>query len=63
MLAQIILFVFDQNSFHARFVHDSQFCRARNRARSHDKIFVVISNPELNPRKRFNDATTKTVNQ
>ena len=56
-------FFSDQNPRHARFLsrtifvvydsctisHDSQFCRARNRAWSHDKIFVVISNPALDP--------------
>ena len=29
------------------FVHDKIFDLARNRARSHDKIFIVISNPGL----------------
>ena len=30
------------------FVHDKIFDLARNRARSHDRIFIVISNPALN---------------
>ena len=29
-------------------VHDKYFDYARNRARKHDKIFFVISNPDLN---------------
>ena len=29
-------------------VHDNRFGQAQNRARSHDKIFVVILNPVLN---------------
>ena len=34
--------------FFARFVHEKYFDHARNRARLHDKIFFVISNPEVN---------------
>ena len=30
-------------------VHDNRFGQAQNRARSHDKIFVVILNPDLVP--------------
>ena len=29
-------------------MHDKIFDLARNRARSHDRIFIVISNPDLN---------------
>ena len=42
-------------SFIARFffMHHKIFNLARNRARSHDKIFIVISNPGIDPKTPF----------
>ena len=34
-------------------MHDNRFGQAQNRARSHDKIFVVILNPVLDCDKYF----------
>ena len=41
--------IFVRFKFSARFfVHEKYFGDARNRARKHDKIFFVISNPDFN---------------
>ena len=43
------------------FVHDKIFDLARNRARSHDKILIVFSNPGLNSEPLTNCLTGKVA--